>query len=680
MERAHWLNLNGVWAFQSDTANEGLSENWPQDPPRFDTPIRVPFTWQSEVGQTAVVGWYRRAISVPADWPGQTVWLRTEGVGGEGQIWIGGRQAGSVSAGFHPSEFDVSELLRPGAESEILVRVEDVPGSAQSGLIGTVWLEGRPRTYVSGLDFRAIPNGNSWALEARVAVAGAGAAVDVALSSSDPDVGEGRAAATLSGGSGQALIRLPLSNAQTWSPESPHLYPLTIRVTGLGGEVDVVQSSFGLRTIEQAGRRILVNGQPQYFRGIVAPRQVVGSDEELRTSLEHIKILGFNLLHAPTGAESRLQYWADRLGLWTLGADEAYSGPSALRGVDVEVSENGSYLGARPLLISVGPQAEQGLPQFFRDFTNRVRRIDFVQGYVWGAAFPESAGFGDLVPEMTAAHLQGADYVGIGGASAFNAKPGDKLTLYPFVSRFSPGEEPLRLQVSLRAVNDLSGAVEFFSTPRQVSLAAGQVAALEEIVVTVPQPRGLSGALVFELLDPSGRRLAANYAPLLVRASDGPTSPRNENFAPRRTALRFAPGDRDEAQAVEYVYPLPPEILAAKPTQIEVLAELSAGPPGARNSVVRATLNGRPLGEVNLPDAPEGPAAFLGGGSRYGYLVQLTLDLTAEDLASLRDARTLTLRLEPVSGGFTVFGETSGRYVIDPTVIVVTEDVPGPVG
>jgi hypothetical protein len=80
---------------------------------------------------------------------------------------------------------------------------------------------------------------------------------------------------------------------------------------------------------------------------------------------------------------------------------------------------------------------------------------------------------------------------------------------------------------------------------------------------------------------------------------------------------------------------------------------------------------------VKLPDAPQGPAAFLGNGSRYGYLVNLSSDLNAADLASLGEAKTLSLRLEPVTGGFTVFGEQSGRYSIDPTVIVVTENVPG---
>jgi hypothetical protein len=80
---------------------------------------------------------------------------------------------------------------------------------------------------------------------------------------------------------------------------------------------------------------------------------------------------------------------------------------------------------------------------------------------------------------------------------------------------------------------------------------------------------------------------------------------------------------------------------------------------------------------VNLPDAPEGPAALVDGGQRYGHLVNLALDLDAEGIASLQGANTLTLRLEPVRGAFTVYGERSGRYLIDPTLIVVTENVPG---
>ena len=677
MQRAQWLNLNGVWAFRGDTANVGLTENWAQRPPRFRSAMHVPLPWQSRDQQPAAVGWYRRAVTLPADWSAATTWLRMEGVGGEAAIWIGGKKVGSAMRGFHPSEFDVTELLTPGAESEIIVRVEDVSDSVQSGLISTVWLEGRPRSYVSALDFRALPNGDSWVLEARVAAQGPGGTVDVALNSPDPDVGEGRATATIEGGSGEALVRLPVARAQTWSPESPHLYPLTIRVTGLGGEVDVVQAIFGLRTIEQDGRRVLANGQPQYFRGIAAPQRVADSDEDLRAELERIKSLGFNLLYAANGVEPRLHDWADQLGLWTLGGDETYSGPSQLRGVDIEVSETGSDVASRPMLICVGPQREEGLPQFFRDFTNRVRRMDFAQGYVWGAAIPDETGYGAVVPNMTAADLQGSDYVGIGGASSFEAKAGEKLALYPFVSRYSAGDEPLSLQVSLRAVNDLGGLVEFFSAPRQVVLDPGQVAALEDIVMTVPQLRGLAGALVFELRDASGRRLASNYAPLLVRTSEAPTSPRSEHFAPRRTALRVVAGDHHGAQAVEYTYPLSPEILAAQPTQIEVLVELSTSPAGAHDSAVRATLLGRPIGDVKLPDAPQGPAAFLGNRPHYGYLVNMSLDLTADDLASLREIKKLSLHLESVDGGFTVFGENSGRYAIDPTVIVVTENVPG---
>jgi hypothetical protein len=140
--------------------------------------------------------------------------------------------------------------------------------------------------------------------------------------------------------------------------------------------------------------------------------------------------------------------------------------------------------------------------------------------------------------------------------------------------------------------------------------------------------------------------------------------------------LRVEPGDRDDTQAVEYAFPLSPELIAAKPTGIEVLVELSASPAGASDSVVQVTFNGRPIGEVKLPDAPEGPAAFLGVGSRYGYLVNLSFELSGEDLALLRDASASSLRLGSVQGGFTVFGEKSGRYAIDPTVIVVTEDVP----
>lgn len=294
-------------------------------------------------------------------------------------------------------------------------------------------------------------------------------------------------------------------------------------------------------------------------------------------------------------------------------------------------------------------------------------------------------GYEALVPDMTVADLQSADYVGLDGVASFEANLGDKLTIAPFVSRYSSGDEQLRLQVWLRAMNDLGGEIEIFSRPRVVNATPGKVLALDEIEMSVPLGRGLSGAIGFDLLNDAGEWRAANYAPLNVLGFDTPRSPRAEQFAPRRLALRAVPGEglevreSDGTESIEYVYSLAQEEIAAGPTAVEVLAEIATYPPGEDGSLVRVLLNGKEIGELNIPGGPTGPAAVVAGsgGSRYGYLSKLRLNLTAEDIVELRRRRELSLEFVPVRGGFAVCGERSGRYVIDPMVILVMENVPG---
>ncbi len=690
LERADWLNLNGYWGFGFGAADE--------ESPWFGDSIRVPFPWQSDAAEveemSGTVGWYRRSFTAPTEWRSRQMWLHLDGVEGKATIWIDGAEVGDAGGGFTAAEFDATELIEPGVDSEITVRVVSDSGAAQSGLVGTVWLESRPRTHLSHVEFRTMREADSWAVEARLTVVGPGGAADVVTESSDAAVSATRTSVVLAGGSGETVVRIPITDGEPWSPDSPRLYPLTIRVVGVGDETDLVQTSFGLRTVEREGRRVLVNGAPTYFRGVARSPELPTAvdDGTLRHEVERLKTMGFNLLHvAPGSAEPRLHYWADRLGVWILEEDGVVAGPSSLvaneeaRPLELEIADTGSDQGSRPLLISLGPQDSANLPQLFRDFTNRAQRLDFSQGYIWSAEIPSSFGYEALVPDMTVADLQSEDYVGLDGVASFEANLGDKLTIAPFVSRYSSGDEQLRLQVWLRAMNDLGGEIEIFSRPRVVHASPGEVLALEEIEMSVPLSRGLSGAIGFELLNDAGERRAANYAPLIVRGFDTPQSPRAEQFAPRRLALRAAPGEglevreSDGTESIEYVYSLAPEEIAAGPTAVEVLTEIATYPPGEDGSLVRVLLNGREIGELNIPGGPTGPAAVVatGSGSRYGYLAKLRVDLTAEDIVALRQRRELSLEFVPVRGGFAVFGERSGRYVIDPTVILVTENVPG---
>src|SRR5437870_2069124 len=115
---------------------------------------------------------------------------------------------------------------------------------------------------------------------------------------------------------------MQLDAVAPWSPDSPVLYDLEIRLLGLDGvEADRVESYFGMRKIETRDGQFLLNGQPYVQRLVLDQGYFPGGgmtaarDEDLRRDVELAKAFGFNGARKHQKAEDpRWLYWADRLG------------------------------------------------------------------------------------------------------------------------------------------------------------------------------------------------------------------------------------------------------------------------------------------------------------------------------------------------------------------------------
>ena len=179
-EREQWLNLNGPWAFEFDDSNLGLTEDWASAGKHFSRNITVPFCFESKlsgIGDTSFHPWvwYRRSITVPADWKGRRVVLHFGAVDYRAIVWINGARAGQHEGGNVPFQFDITDLLKPGANT-ITVRAEDPPTdryiprgkqywepksasifyTRTSGIWQTVWLEATRDSYL--LQVRTTPS------------------------------------------------------------------------------------------------------------------------------------------------------------------------------------------------------------------------------------------------------------------------------------------------------------------------------------------------------------------------------------------------------------------------------------------------------------------------------------------------------------------------------------------
>jgi hypothetical protein len=358
--RVPWANLNGRWEFRFDAQDRGLSAGWEKPGAAgYDRTIVVPFPWESELSgihQTTgapKVGWYRRRFRVPNSFPvDRRVWLRFGAVDWRADIWVNGKKVVEHQGGYTPFEADISDAIARDRENVVVVRAFDPtdPGlptgkqvgwyTPSSGIWQTVWLEARPKTFIS--DFRIKTSTDPIKVSLTVDLAGSeDRQYQVTFKSIDPDVKETsktfQAPRPPAAGSEQqppcsVALETTVDNPKLWTPESPYLYDVTLNLKDAGGSViDSIQTYFGLRTIRRGKygdrpfERILLNGKPLYLRAALDqsfnPKGLytAPNDEFLQRDMIIAKTMGLNGLRIHIKPdEPRRLYWADRLGVLIL--------------------------------------------------------------------------------------------------------------------------------------------------------------------------------------------------------------------------------------------------------------------------------------------------------------------------------------------------------------------------
>ncbi len=71
--------------------------------------------------------WYRTSITVPSTYKGRRTWLHFGGINYSADIWVNGRQAGTLRGAFLRGDFDVTDFVRPGSSATIAVLVAPQP-------------------------------------------------------------------------------------------------------------------------------------------------------------------------------------------------------------------------------------------------------------------------------------------------------------------------------------------------------------------------------------------------------------------------------------------------------------------------------------------------------------------------------------------------------------------------
>jgi hypothetical protein len=319
------IDLSGAWELRP----EG-EEAW-----RAAT---VPGCWEQAGVPMTFAGpcWYRRTVTIPAEWAGQRIWLRFGAVSYHAEVFVDRRPAGEHTGLWDAFAIEITGLVTPGADAELSLRVEK-PAGLTAGP-DSARLPGRfPLRetlagflpYVWGHMFGGIWQGAELvatgpavfedllvrgAADGTVEVTAATSApAEVTIEIRDPN-GMPICLATENTESTERVIErhsvtsvhsvaknlarfsLSIPEPQPWSPDSPALYEA--RLSLAGGDERVVR--FGLRTLRAEGSTITLNGEPIYPRMALSwgwyPEALHSNPgpARVRADFARLKQLGYN--------------------------------------------------------------------------------------------------------------------------------------------------------------------------------------------------------------------------------------------------------------------------------------------------------------------------------------------------------------------------------------------------
>ncbi len=331
LKRDNWTNLNGHWNY-AVTAKDAA-----EAPAKWAGKILVPFAIEAplsgvEKGFTPNDAlWYQRSFKASPDRKSRTI-LNFEAVDYACTLWINGKEVGSHVGGNLPFSFDITDAVKKG-DNQLLLKVTDstdARGAYQlhgkqrlnpkgiwytpvSGIWQTVWMEEVPKVHIEELKVITQMDGTI-SLEVKTQGGKKRENVEVTLSL------DGKKITTAKGKT--SGMKFKVENPQLWSPESPTLYNMKVKV----GD-DVVDSYVGIREVgkrkdAEGHWRFTLNGKDIFHwgtldqgwwpDGLLTPP----SDEAMRWDIDWLKAAGFNMIRKHIKVEPRRYYtYCDEVGM-----------------------------------------------------------------------------------------------------------------------------------------------------------------------------------------------------------------------------------------------------------------------------------------------------------------------------------------------------------------------------
>ena len=448
MERPDWKNLNGLW----DYAILPIGQN---EPANFDGKILVPFAVESSLsGVMKTLGsknelWYKQTFTIPSGWKNKNILLHFGAVDWKAEVFLNDVKIGTHTGGYTPFCFDITSYLKSGSQ-KLVVKVWDgtdegyQPRGKQvrnpegiwytpvSGVWQTVWLEPVSSKHITGVI--TTPDIDTKKLKVDVSSTNTNNAdiIEVILKDGNQTVASGKFAI------GQNL-ELGIPDMKLWSPETPFLYDLEIKLYEKGKLQDIVKSYAAMRKIStrRDGNgivRMQLNNKDYIHFGPLDQGwwpdglYTAPTDEALLYDIQKTRDFGFNMIRKHVKVEPARWYThCDRLGI-LVWQDMPSGGHSPHW-------QNRNYFNGTELIRS--PQSEANFRKEWKEIMDNLKPYPSISVWVpfneaWGQFKTEEIAYWtkSYDPQRLVNPASGGNHYRTGDMLDLHNYPGPDMYLY----------------------------------------------------------------------------------------------------------------------------------------------------------------------------------------------------------------------------------------------------------
>jgi len=338
MERDKWKNLNGLWNYAIINKGESL-------PIKFEGEILVPFAIESSLSgvgkliteQQELV--YQRYFEIPSSWKGKSILLHFGAVDWKADVWVNNIKVGSHTGGFTPFSFNITSAILAKGKNCVVVKVWDPTDKSSqprgkqvskpegiwytpvTGIWQTVWIEPVSNAYIESLHIT--PDIDNHLLIVKTELEGSINADVIEVEVYDD---ENLILTEKSIYSQPVEIVMP-QNVKLWSPDSPFLYKLKIRLKKGNEILDAVESyaamrKYSVRRDSHGIVRLELNNKALFQFGTLDQGwwpdglYTAPTDDALLYDIKKTKDFGFNMIRKHIKVEPARWYThCDRLGI-----------------------------------------------------------------------------------------------------------------------------------------------------------------------------------------------------------------------------------------------------------------------------------------------------------------------------------------------------------------------------